>query len=124
MRDTIIIIIIAFLVIGGSLYSKNLYKNFYEQISNKLQFLVDHIDIDTNKEKTISEIEELWLKNESLLIIFQDHSSIDKIEENLYECMHHYRMNDLNRLMLFKEKTESGIEDLIKREELLLVDIL
>ena len=124
MKDFIIIIVIVGLIIGGSVYSHHFYEKLQEQFSNELQKLVDNIEIDTDKEKTISDIEQIWLNYETILIIFQDHASIGEIEDNLYECFHHYRMNDLNKLILYKEKTVSGFEDLIKREELLLVDIL
>ena len=124
MRDFWIILVIVISIVCGSHYSYNLYQDLYDFYQKNLESLIDTIDVDQDKETTILKMEEDWKKREKVLIILQDHASMDQIEENLYECFHYYRMKDVERLILSKDKTLSGMEDLRKREELLLVDIL
>ena len=124
MKDFGIIVFIIGLIIAGSIYTHHLYQEIYEDISQKLEGLVKNIHTDSNKEEAIQFIEQEWIKMENILIIFQDHAFMGEIENNLYECFHYYRIQDEEMLILYKEKTLMGLEDLIKREELLLVDIL
>ena len=125
MKDIIIIGVILALVIGGSIYTSNYYEEFKNNVDEKLNYFVDTIDteINLNKEEKIKELEDLWKEKENTLIVFEEHDSIDDIEGDLYECMHYYRTNQKDRLVLYKEKLIGKLEDLIKREKLLLVNI-
>ncbi len=124
MKDFGIIVVIVGLIVSGSIYTHHVYQEIYEDISQILEGLVKTIHTNPNKEETIQCIKQEWIKMEKILIIFQDHASMDEIENNLYECFHYYRIQDEERLILYQEKTLMGLEDIIKREELLLVDIL
>ena len=124
MKDFWIILVIVAMIVAGSKCSQKLYQTLYDSYTVTLENLVIQIETDEEKETTIAQIEKDWQEKETLLIILQDHASMDKIEENLYECFHYYRFGDKEKLILSKDKVLSSMEDLIKREELLLVDIL
>ena len=89
-----------------------------------MENLVNHIEEDSHKDDTIALIEKEWLQKEKVLIILQDHALIDELEEYLYECFHYYRFNQKEELVMAKNKALSVLEDVVKREEVLLVDIL
>lgn len=123
MKDIIVIFIILIFIIGGSIGTGKFYENTMNEFNEKLDSLISMIDIDINKELTIKEIEELWKEKENVLIVFQDHDSIDNIEEAIYECLHYYKANQIEYLKLSKEKVIRNIEDLVKREKLTLVNL-
>ncbi len=68
-------------------------------------------------------MENIWLSKESTLIVFQSYDLVGKIEENLYECFHYYKNGNMEDFELEKQKVVDGIDDLIKRERLSLVNI-
>ena len=123
MRDIIIISVIVALMVACSVWTHGFYEDTMNEFDEKLNSLASTIDTASNKEEKINEIEKTWNEKEKILIIFQDHDSIDDIEEKLYECFHYYRTNQKERMELSKEKMISNIEDLKKREELTVVNI-
>ena len=124
MRDFIIIATIIFAITWGSRCSLHYYEQLQNMMKTELTTWEEHFYDDSQKEVSVHKLEEIWLANEDWLIILQDHASMDEIENHLYECFHYYREGDFNRFKLFKEKVLSGFEDIVKREKLLLVDIL
>ena len=124
MRDAIVIVLIFIFVISGSMFSSNFYNEMYKDFSEKLDVLAATIEKDVNKEEKVKEIEDLWKEKERLLIVFQDHSLVGDIEENLYECFQYYRYNEKDHFDAMKDKVLMEIEDLIKREAFSIVNIL
>lgn len=124
MRDLIIILVVLALIISGSYFTYKYYENIKNEFEEKLSKMSKEIEDDNFNEKNISETENIWLSKEKALIIFQSHDLVGKIEENLYECFHYYRNMKKEDFELEKQKVISGLEDLIKRERLSIVNIL
>ena len=93
------------------------------EFSEKLEIMSEDLKTKKTDTKKIKELEELWKKKEKVLIIFQEHDAIDDIEENLYECFHYYKTNEKEEFDLAKEKLIGEMEDLVKREDLCIVNI-
>lgn len=123
MRDSIVVIAIFSLIIGGSIWIYKFYENTKSVFEDKLETLVETIETEEKKEIRIKEIEDIWKEKESVLIIFQEHDSVDEIEDKLYECFHYYRINEADHLELSKEGMLKRLDDFIKGENLSIVNI-
>lgn len=123
MRDSIVVIVIFSLIIGGSIWIYKFYENTKSVFEDKLETLVETIETEEKKEIRIKEIEDIWKEKESVLIIFQEHDSVDEIEDKLYECFHYYRINEVDHLELSKEGMLKRLDDFIKGENLSIVNI-
>lgn len=123
MRDIFVILVILGLIIGGSFWAHAFYEKTRDELGVKLKALEETIEIDENREEKIKEVENFWKSKEDILIIFQEHDAIDDIENHLYECFHYYRINEKDHFDLAKEGVMRGIEDLVKREHLTLVNL-
>lgn len=123
MRDSIVVIAIFALIIGASSWMSSFYKDTKSVFEEKLKILVETIETEEKKELRIKEIEELWHNKESVLIIFQEHDSVDEIEDKLYECFHYYRINEIDHLELSKDGMLKRLDDFIKGENLSMVNI-
>ena len=124
MRDFLIIAGIVSTITWGSFTSLKFYERMNETMKVEFGALEEHFRDDEEKEKIIQRIEDFWLNVEKWLIILQDHASIGNIENDLYECIHHSREGDFSHFKLYKDKVLAGFDDIIKREKLLLVDVL
>ena len=124
MRDIIVIGVVITLITVGSVFTSKFYKETYDEFCEKLDELAETIEKEVDKEEKIQELESLWKEKENILIIFQDHSLIGEIEEDLYECFQYYRYEEKDHFDATKEKIIMEIEDLIKREEFSIVNIL
>lgn len=123
MRDFIIIIFILILVACGSFFTLKYYENIKEVFSNKLEIMLEDLKSNKFDIEKINDIEKIWLSKESTLIVFQSHDLVGKIEEDLYECFHYYKKGELDDFELTKQKVIDGLDDLIKRERLSIVNI-
>lgn len=123
MRDIFVIVTILIMIIGGSVWTHNFYENTKNEFKEKLNSLDQTIDLEQDKEEKIKEIEEFWKSKEDILIIFQEHDAIDDIEASLYECFHYYRITEKDHFELSKANFIKGLDDLIKRENLTLVNL-
>lgn len=123
MRDIFIIIGILGIIIGGSIWTHDFYENTKNELEGKLNILSETIEIEDDKEEKIKDAENFWKSNENILIIFQEHDAIDEIENHLYECFHYYRINERDHFELAKSNVLKGMEDLVKREHLTLVNL-
>ena len=123
MRDIFVVIGILAMIIGGSFWTHGFYESTRNELDEKLESLAQTIDTEMNKEDKIKEIEEFWKSKEDILIVFQDHDSIDDIENHLYECFHYYRINEKDHFDLSRSSLMKGMEDLVKREHLTLVNL-
>ena len=123
MRDFIIVFTILALIVGGSFWTHSYYENTMNEFGEKLDNLVNTIELERNKEEKIKVVEDFWKNKENILIIFQEHELIDDIENDLYECFHYYRINEKDHFDLAKANVLKKMEDLVKREHLILVNI-
>ena len=123
MRDIFIVGTILAIIIGGSIWSYKFFESTKNEFEEKLNNLVQTIYTETNKEEKIKEIERFWEEKENILIIFQEHDAIDEIEKSLYECLHYYNINEKDHLELSKSNFIIGMDDLVKREKLTLVNV-
>lgn len=124
MRDLIIIIVIVGLIISGSYFTYKYYEDIKNEFNDKLTEMSKELENNSFDEQKINDLENVWLSNEGTLIIFQSHDLVGDIEENLYECFHYYKNMEKEDFDLEKQKVISGLEDLIKRERLSIVNIL
>ena len=124
MRDLIIITVIVGLIISGSYFTYKYYEDIKSEFDEKLTEMSKELEDNFFNEQMITELENIWLSNEGTLIIFQSHDLVGDIEENLYECFHYYKNMQKEDFDLEKQKVISGLDDLIKRERLSIVNIL
>ena len=124
MRDLIIIIAIVGLIISGSYFTYKYYEDIKNEFNDKLTEMSKELENNSFDEQKINDLENVWLSNEGTLIIFQSHDLVGDIEENLYECFHYYKNTKKEDFDLEKQKVISGLDDLIKRERLSIVNIL
>lgn len=124
MRDLIIIIVIVGLIISGSYFTYKYYEDIKSEFDEKLTEMSKELEDNFFNEQMITDLENIWLSNEGTLIIFQSHDLVGDIEENLYECFHYYKNMKKEDFDLEKQKVISGLDDLIKRECLSIVNIL
>lgn len=124
MRDLIIIIVIVGLIISGSYFTYKYYEDIKNEFNDKLTEMSKELENNSFDEQKINDLENVWLSNEGTLIIFQSHDLVGDIEENLYECFHYYKNMEKEDFDLEKQKVISGLDDLIKRERLSIVNIL
>lgn len=124
MRDLIIITVIVGLIISGSYFTYKYYEDIKSEFDEKLTEMSKELENNLFNEQMITDLENIWLSNEGTLIIFQSHDLVGDIEENLYECFHYYKNMQKEDFDLEKQKVISGLDDLIKRERLSIVNIL
>ena len=124
MRDLIIIIVIVGLIISGSYFTYKYYEDIKNEFNDKLTEMSKEVENNSFDVQKINDLENVWLSNEGTLIIFQSHDLVGDIEENLYECFHYYKNMKKEDFDLEKQKVISGLDDLIKRERLSIVNIL
>lgn len=124
MRDLIIITVIVGLIISGSYFTYKYYEDIKSEFDEKLTEMSKELEDNFFNEQMITDLENIWLSNEGTLIIFQSHDLVGDIEENLYECFHYYKNMQKEDFDLEKQKVISGLDDLIKRERLSIVNIL
>lgn len=124
MRDLIIIIVIVGLIISGSYFTYKYYEDIKNEFNDKLTEMSKELENNSFDEQKINDLENVWFSNEGTLIIFQSHDLVGDIEENLYECFHYYKNMEKEDFDLEKQKVISGLDDLIKRERLSIVNIL
>ena len=124
MRDLIIITVIVGLIISGSYFTYKYYEDIKSEFDEKLTEMSKELEDNFFNEQMITDLENIWLSNEGTLIIFQSHDLVGDIEGNLYECFHYYKNMKKEDFDLEKQKVISGLDDLIKRERLSIVNIL
>ena len=124
MRDLIIITVIVGLIISGSYFTYKYYEDIKSEFDEKLTEMSKELEDNFFNEQMITDLENIWLSNEGTLIIFQSHDLVGDIEEHLYECFHYYKNMQKEDFDLEKQKVISGLDDLIKRERLSIVNIL
>lgn len=124
MRDLIIITVIVGLIISGSYFTYKYYEDIKSEFDEKLTEMSKELEDNFFNEQMITDLENIWLSNEGTLIIFQSHDLVGDIEESLYECFHYYKNMKKEDFDLEKQKVISGLDDLIKRERLSIVNIL
>ena len=124
MRDLIIITVIVGLIISGSYFTYKYYEDIKSEFDEKLTEMSKELEDNLFNEQMITDLENIWLSNEGTLIIFQSHDLVGNIEENLYECFHYYKNMQKEDFDLEKQKVISGLDDLIKRERLSILNIL
>ena len=123
MRDLIVVVVILGLVVGGSFWTHGFYEKTRDEFDEKLNTLSETIETEVDKEGKIKEVENFWKSKEDILIVFQEHDTIDDIENHLYECFHYYRINEKEHFDLSKAGVMKGMDDLVKREHLTLVNL-
>lgn len=123
MRDAIVVFTILALIVGGSLWTHSFYEATKNEFDKKLNILSESLDSQVDKDSKIEDIENFWKSKENILIIFQEHDAIDEIERSLYECFHYYKISEKDHFDLAKANVIKGMEDLVKREHLTLVNL-
>lgn len=123
MRDGIVILVILSLIIAGSMWTHKYYETTLNEFEEKLGELENSINDEENKTDKVKEVENKWINRENILIMFQTHDAIDEIEKDLYECFHYYMIAEDEDFNLARKNVLRGIEDLIKREKLTIVNL-
>lgn len=125
MKEFIIIIVVLLLVFVPNILFKNyLAKSGTELISileSMNQDIQNDVKADLEKSKLLQET--FWEK-ENYWILIVDHEILDEVENSLQECIAFYNAEDKMEYESSFGKLKNHIEDLTKREETTLRNIL
>lgn len=125
MKETLIIIIVLLIIFVPNF----LFKNYLKDTGKDLLDILESMNDDIANEKDIDKGKSEALKNafsekEGKWIMIVDHEILDEIEDGVEECVSYYNENEKTDFNSSFGKLKSHIEDLYKREEISLVNIL
>ena len=124
MKEFFIIIISLLLVIVPNI----IFKNYLEKSGDELINILEEMDSDLeNKifdEKKLDELKESFLEKEGKWILIVDHDILDEIENGVEECLAFYDAEDKMEFNSSFGKLKNYIEDLTRREEFSVRNIL
>ena len=125
MKETLIIIIVLLIIFVPNFLFKNYLKDTGKDLLDILESMNDDIanekDIDKGKSEALKDA---FSEKEGKWIMIVDHEILDEIEDGVEECVSYYNENEKMDVNSSFGKLKSHIEDLHKREEISLVNIL
>ena len=125
MKETLIIIIVLLIIFVPNFLFKNYLKDTGKDLLDILESMNDDIanekDIDKGKSEALKDA---FSEKEGKWIMIVDHEILDEIEDGVEECVSYYNENEKMDFNSSFGKLKSHIEDLHKREEISLVNIL
>lgn len=125
MKEAVIIIVSLALVFAPSFIFKNFLDRSGKDVLNILESMSEDIKNDTtpNEDKSRT-LKETFLKKEKSWIMIVDHEILDEIEDGIEECVFYYNDSEKTEFLSACNKLKNHIEDLKKREEISIVNIL
>lgn len=125
MKEALIIIIVLLIIFVPNFLFKNYLKDTGKDLLDILESMNDDIanerDIDKGKSEALKNV---FSEKEGKWIMIVDHEILDEIEDGVEECVSYYNENEKMDFNSSFGKLKSHIEDLYKREEISLVNIL
>ena len=125
MKEIIIIIVVLLLVFIPNL----LFENYLEKSGTELIDILESMNYDVENglpidEKKSEKLKQTFLEKEKSWILIVDHEILDEVENSLEECIAFYNAEDKMEYESSFGKLKNHIEDLTKREETTLRNIL
>ncbi len=125
MKETIIILVVLILTFTPNI----IFKNFLDKSGKEIIEVLDDMnedflynkEFDSNKSK---KLKEEFLEKEKKWILIVDHEILDEIEGEIECCIVAYNEEDKMEFGASYSKVKNHIEDLKKREEISLENIL
>lgn len=125
MKEGIIIITVLIMTFVPNFF----FKKYLETTGNEILELLQTMEKDIENgngvnEETAKKLQENFLDKEKKWILFVDHEILDEIENAVEECIAFYNAEDDMEFESSSNKLKNSIEDLVKREEVSLTNIL
>lgn len=125
MKEAIILITVLLLTFVPNV----VFKNYLEDTGNEILALLENMETDIQNEKEVDEekskkLGETFLEKEKYWILIVDHEILDEVENSIEECIAFYNAGDEMEFNSSFGKLRNHIEDLTRREELSLLNIL
>lgn len=125
MKEVLIIIITLLITFVPSC----LFKNYLENSGNELIEILDLMNDDITKavgvdEEKTDKLKNIFLEKEKYLILIVNHEILDEIETAIETCIAYYKKADEVEFIANYGVLKHNLEDLSKREEISLQNIL
>lgn len=124
MKETIIIIAVLVLTFVPNFIFKNYLETSGSEIIDLVEVMKNELKNENSENDYSKELENTFLDKEKKWIMFVDHEILDEIENSIEECIAFYNAKDYMEFESSSNKLKSSIEDLRKREEISLSNIL
>ena len=125
MKDFLVITTILCVVFGGNFFIRKYLdstgKEFLKKIGNLEQTISERNSI---KNEQISNILDMWEKNEKRWIMIGYHQEINEIEDLLIECYSRYMQGNKAEFDISYRKLQRHVEDMKNREGITFANIL
>lgn len=124
-KEIIIMITVLILIFVPNILFKNYLKNTGKELIDILEEMnKDIINSNEVDNKLAEKLKEEFLKKEEKWILIVDHDLLDEVEMNVKDCISYYEKNEETDFLASYQKAIDCIEDLAKREEISLANIL
>lgn len=125
MKEFIILIVVLLLTFVPNV----LFKNYLDKTGTELISILESMNQDIQNEKKAdfeksNLLQETFLEKEKYWILIVDHEILDEVENSIEECVAFYNAEDKMEYESSFGKLRNHIEDLTKREETTLRNIL
>lgn len=125
MKEFLIVFIVLLLVFIPNI----LFKNYLQTTGDELIKILNNMNDDISNGRNINEeksssLRECFREKEKGWILIIDHDILDEIENGIEECISSYDEEDKMEFTSSYGKLKNAIEDLTKREEVSLRNIL
>lgn len=125
MKEIVIIISVLILTFGPSFMFRSYLEKSGEEILDVLNSMKDDIDNDLPVDKSKSEkLKGLFSEKEKKWILIVDHEISDEIENSVGDCIAFYNEKEAKDFNASYTRTRNSIEDLSKREEFSVENVL
>lgn len=125
MKEIMIIIVVLLLIFIPNMFFKNYLKDSGNEIIEVLESMDKDIQNDYEiDEKKSEKLKQTFLDKEKMWILIVDHEILDEVENGIEECIAFYNAGDKMEYDSSYGKLRNHIEDLNKREETTLLNIL
>lgn len=125
MKEILIIIAVLLLVFIPNIIFKNFLDKSGSELIDILESMNQDIQNEQEADKQKSEkLKQTFLEKEEKWILIVDHEILDEVENSLQECIAFYNAEDKMEYESSFGKLKNHIEDLTKREETTLRNIL
>lgn len=125
MKEVIIIIVVLLMVFVPNMF----FKNYLEDTGNEVLKILESMDDDIQNEREIDKeksniLMDTFLEKEKFWILIVDHEILDEVENSVEECIAFYNAGDKMEFESSFGKLRNHIEDIARREETSLINIL
>ena len=124
MKEWIILITVLCLVFLPNIFFKKYLRDSGNELIEVVKILQDNLKGETVNEEDAMRLKSAFYEREKVWILIVDHDMLDEIEYNVEECVALYSIENKKEFESSAYKLIDEIEDLSKREEISLANIL